>query len=386
MDEVSRKIFGEGAPPAPTRFAPPERATRTEVEASIEALGTQPAVQELLEAIEARVLILNRQRQILFGNGALLEDLGRQDARELLGYRPGEAFGCVHAWDGAAGCGTSEACATCGWAIAILASQENERPEERECLMTVQRRGSTECLELMVKASPMRVGGETFTVLSLRDLRDQKRREALEQVFFHDLLNTVAGIDGWARAIVRGSRSEKAAGRIAFLTEELKREILAQRALLDAERGTLELSLAPVAPSAVLDVVSKMLSGNAIVRGKELLVTCEAHEPLVTDGSLLIRVVANMLKNAYEATQEGGTVRLGARPAGGGCELYVWNAGEIPARVASQIFQRSFTTKTGRGRGLGTFSMKLFGERYLGGTVAFETSADAGTTFSIRLK
>jgi sensor histidine kinase regulating citrate/malate metabolism len=49
-----------------------------------------------------------------------------------------------------------------------------------------------------------------------------------------------------------------------------------------------------------------------------------------------------------------------------------------------QIFQRSFSTK-GAGRGLGTYSIKLLGERYLHGTVSFASSAEQGTIFQISL-
>jgi signal transduction histidine kinase len=65
--------------------------------------------------------------------------------------------------------------------------------------------------------------------------------------------------------------------------------------------------------------------------------------------------------------------------------FHVNNAGEIPPTVAPRIFQRSFTTKAGTGHGLGTYGMRLLGERYLGGKVSFTTSAEAGTVFSIRL-
>ena len=51
-----------------------------------------------------------------------------------------------------------------------------------------------------------------------------------------------------------------------------------------------------------------------------------------------------------------------------------------------QIFQRSFSTKGQPGRGIGTYSIKLFGETYLGGR-GFVSPAEApeGTTFSIVL-
>ncbi len=58
----------------------------------------------------------------------------------------------------------------------------------------------------------------------------------------------------------------------------------------------------------------------------------------------------------------------------------VHNPSFMPRSVQLQVFQRSFSTK-GEGRGLGTYSMKLLSERYLGGRVDFTTSPDGGTTF-----
>jgi len=56
----------------------------------------------------------------------------------------------------------------------------------------------------------------------------------------------------------------------------------------------------------------------------------------------------------------------------------------MPESVRLQVFQRSFSTKS-HDRGLGTYSMKLLAERYLGGTVSFTSSVEEGTTFRIRL-
>jgi signal transduction histidine kinase len=53
-------------------------------------------------------------------------------------------------------------------------------------------------------------------------------------------------------------------------------------------------------------------------------------------------------------------------------------------RVRAHVFQRSFSTK-GTGRGLGTYSIKLLTERYLGGRVWFESAEGQGTTFHVEL-
>jgi sensor histidine kinase regulating citrate/malate metabolism len=85
-----------------------------------------------------------------------------------------------------------------------------------------------------------------------------------------------------------------------------------------------------------------------------------------------------------EATKAGGTVSLGAEVNAADCTFWCQNDGAIPREVALQIFQRSFSTK-GRGRGIGTYSIKLLGERYLGGQVSFTSMPETGTRFQIRL-
>jgi len=59
--------------------------------------------------------------------------------------------------------------------------------------------------------------------------------------------------------------------------------------------------------------------------------------------------------------------------------------GVMPEDVQLQIFQRSFSTKGQPGRGIGMCSVKLFGERYLGGRVDFASRVSDGTTFSLDL-
>jgi hypothetical protein len=63
----------------------------------------------------------------------------------------------------------------------------------------------------------------------------------------------------------------------------------------------------------------------------------------------------------------------------------VENPGCLTPEVADRIFQRSFSTKAKRGRGLGTYGMKLLGEDHLGGTVSFRSTAREGTCFTIVL-
>jgi sensor histidine kinase regulating citrate/malate metabolism len=63
----------------------------------------------------------------------------------------------------------------------------------------------------------------------------------------------------------------------------------------------------------------------------------------------------------------------------------VKNPGAISDDVVSRIFERSFSTKIEPGHGVGTYSMRLLGEQYLGGAVSFSTSAADGIVFRLVL-
>jgi len=69
----------------------------------------------------------------------------------------------------------------------------------------------------------------------------------------------------------------------------------------------------------------------------------------------------------------------------GRARFEVHNPGVIPDDVALRIFQRSFSTRGGKGRGLGTYSMKILGENVLGGSVGFQSDPAAGTAFHLDL-
>jgi signal transduction histidine kinase len=92
-----------------------------------------------------------------------------------------------------------------------------------------------------------------------------------------------------------------------------------------------------------------------------------------------------MIINAFEATERGGTIRLGVEQTNTEMTFSVWNQRAIPPEQQLRIFQRNYSTKAESGRGLGTYSMKLFGETYLGGKVDFVSTEADGTTFRLTL-
>lgn len=83
--------------------------------------------------------------------------------------------------------------------------------------------------------------------------------------------------------------------------------------------------------------------------------------------------------NALEASEDE-VINVGIQKNENHVEIYVHNNKYIPRNIQLQIFKRSFSTK-GKGRGLGTYSMKLIGEDHLKGYIRFTSEKDKGTRF-----
>jgi signal transduction histidine kinase len=358
------------------------RAERNRLESEVRAVSASPVVTAVLEVADAAMLVLNPERQVV-GFNSRVPDVAA--AEDVLGLRPGEALGCVNA-RGPGGCGSVAACETCGALGAILACERRNRPVEAECVIRTVR-SPERTYEFDVRAAPVTVEDTRFTVVSFRDVSAEKRREALEQVFFHDVLNTVAGLRGWAERLQRAAADvPRATERIDFLARRVEREIQDHRALLLAESGTLVPQRAPLRTGPLVREVADIFSAHPVARDRRLELGPELDDvEVVSDRSLLQRVVVNMVRNAFEATPAGGAVGLSCARADGAVRLSVRNDGAMPPEVQARVFQRSFSTKAARGRGLGTYAMKLFGERYLGGAVSFVSTPDAGTVFTIRV-
>lgn len=375
------------SPPLPTEYAPAERAPRAVVERQAQAFQDSSPLPAVFNALPAAVFVLNAQRQIVYANAPAAAFVPGPAPEGVISQRPGEALDCIHATTSAGGCGTTEFCRECGAVNAILTAQEG-RPGLQDCRITRRRAGREEALDLRLQATPFEHAGEPYTIFTAVDISHEKRRQALERTFFHDLNNTAGILSNLTYLLEREpevAANMPMARLLAQVAERLADEIEAQRQLLAAENDELQPQLETVEARAFLEELGGLYRRHeaAQKRGLQLAPAGEAGS-LVTDPILLGRVLGNMLKNALEASQPGETVTAGCERAGEHVRFWVHNPAVMPRAVQLQIFQRSFSTK-GAGRGLGTYSLKLLGERCLGGRVAFTSAEGAGTTFEIWL-
>jgi signal transduction histidine kinase len=367
-----------------TEFASAERASPQAIERAISLFADSDSVQKRIKDDDPFVfMILNKQRQIVYGNNSVSALLERRcDA--FLGMRLGELLGCEHATETEGGCGTTRFCSTCGGVTAIL-SALNGVEDVQECQVT--RRSDGRAINLRVWARPFRTGEEYFTLFVAHDIEHEKRKESLERVFFHDVLNTATAAYGYARLLEARPEAARpdALGKVAKLVRRLADEIEAQRDLSAFERNQYQVSYQRINAGDLLLEIGSDFDEDPIGEGVHIeLAEAAGQVQLETDPRLIRRVLVNMLKNAIEASGTGDTVSLGCEQIDGKVRFWVHNRAVMPERVQLQLFRRSFTTK-GTGRGLGTYSMRLLCERFLGGEVRFTSAPEDGTVFEVLL-
>ena len=365
-----------------TEFAPAERASQHEVCRHFDALSATPLLQDLMRAIPNIVLILNQKRQIVFANERLLEQFQLQEVREALGQRPGELLDCVHASETEGGCGTTRFCRHCGAVRAILQAQKGHM-DVQECRIL---QSDGKALDLRVWATPLTFNGENFVIFAVTNIEDEKRRAMLERTFFHDILNTAGIIRGAVELLPTAEEAEtteQLQGMLLSATRRLIGEIEMQNELVAAEQGDLQLAYENIEARAFLHELARIYATHKVANKKHIAVTPVAEEIVVqSDPRMLARVLGNLIKNALEASQPGETVTLHCARVGDAVRFAVHNPSVMPPAVQEQVFQRSFSTK-GKGRGIGTYSIKLLTEHYLHGRVAFRSKPGEGTTFMV---
>lgn len=335
----------------------------------------------ILDRIPTIVVVLNSARQVVYYNKALLEMLGTGvEEGDIFGQRIGELIGCIHSDLQEAGCGTSEFCRVCGAVDAILTGLAGDE-NVRECSIS---RGNGEAMDLKIWAMPIDIQEDRFVILSITDNGSEKRRQAMERIFFHDILNTAGSIRGIAEVLLHKiPENLREIAEILFeASAGLVDEISWQKILVQAESGGLQGNYSHLLTRSLLEELAQVHANSPYGVHRRIQVAPGAASIILeSDLVILRRVLGNMVKNALEAVPEQGVVTLDCRVVDEERICFsVHNPTFIPREVQVRIFRRSFSTK-GQGRGLGTYSIKLLSQRYLFGDVTFTSSRQEGTTF-----
>ena len=365
-----------------TRYASPLRSKPATIKRQRSLLAKDENLRSLLDAMPDLVMVINGNRQVLLGNKALTDFARSLGLHSYIGMRPGEILSCQSSQEGENGCGTAEECRYCGAVESALAALKGNKAAH-ECRVLRQTGQGLEAIDLKVWGTPLTWQGEQFALLVAKDISNEKRRQVLERLFFHDVLNTAGTITMITELLMKRTLAfDEVKDDLWETAQALVGEIKGQRELLTAENNELKPRFSLLEAQGLMDSVGAVYRNSEAGKDKRVRIVNETFDlQFLSDGTLLGRVLGNMLKNALEASLPGGTVTLGSRSNGKEIAFWCHNEGVIPDNIRLQIFQRSFSTK-GVGRGIGSYSVKLFTEKYLQGCVTFISTPEAGTVFT----
>ena len=252
-----------------------------------------------------------------------------------------------------------------------------------------------------LKSHGKRLGRAAF----MQDLREVKQLEqekleaerlgAVGQTvagLAHTIKNLLMGLEGGMYMLDSGLRRGDA-GRIAggwqVLQRNLEKTTTLVKDFLSFAKGRLP-EFRPTRPTALARAVVDLYREAAAQQGVELVLEAGeevAEAPLDANGmeTCLTNLVSNGIDAAMMREQPGGKVVVRTREDGSDLVFEVTDNGcGMDQEVKERIFTTFFTTKGGKGTGLGLLTTRKIIQEH-GGRIEVESAADAGSTFRIRL-
>ncbi|MFZ5448591.1 MAG: ATP-binding protein [Thermodesulfobacteriota bacterium] len=201
----------------------------------------------------------------------------------------------------------------------------------------------------------------------------------------HEIKNPLLVIGGMAHQVERRLPEDPAAQeKLRIIQNEVRR--------LESFLGELRDFLRPALPS------KQEINVNEVIRDVEALMGDSIQEkgvvledrlapnlPVVeVDPNQIKQVLVNLLKNAVEATEGQGKILLSSGARDGQVWFAVQDSGKgMSEEILEKIFHPFFTTKD-KGTGLGLAVIhKIITDHH--GTISVDSSAGAGSTFTVRL-
>ncbi|MDT8991357.1 response regulator [Curvibacter sp. APW13] len=214
-------------------------------------------------------------------------------------------------------------------------------------------------------------------------------REDVEHITRHDVKAPLAGIMALVQPLMEEGLRDDQVERLR-LVEELALQAL-EVVNLTTEIYKIETGRFQLRPQAVpigdilmrvINITRASYSVKAVQWHYALEDLSKGAPQIAGDPVFCYSILQNLMKNACEATPQGGLVRV-TLELQDGVVIRIENAGAVPDSVRATFFDKYSTAGKPNGTGMGTYSAKLLTAAQ-GGTISMETS-DADDRTSITL-
>jgi signal transduction histidine kinase len=201
----------------------------------------------------------------------------------------------------------------------------------------------------------------------------------------HEVGNPLAAISSLVQLLNRRPTDEYTRDRLEMVDDQLARIQRTLRELVDFSRpASHEAAMCDI--HEVTDAALSIAKYYKRKKGKRVVTRYAEGLPQVkVVRDQLVQVFLNLVLNAMDATDEGGTIEITTTLTDGWLDVAIRDDGHgIEPADRENVFKPYFTTKS-TGTGLGLFVSRSLTEQTADGRIELVDSDETGTTFVVRL-
>ncbi len=241
-------------------------------------------------------------------------------------------------------------------------------------------------------------GVEAALIITMSDVTESRNAVKIRREFFsnasHELKTPITSIKGSSELlcsdlpISESQRNELLtrigleSGRMNMLINDIIMISRMESGELSGECDNIDIS--SVINESIIELAPIADQDNLSINASLSYVIVSANKKDIRE------LVSNLLVNAVKYNRHGGNVDISLESLNGQAVLKVRNDGDpIPPEHQKRVFERFYRVDSGRSKAVGGTGLGLAIVKHvvdtLGGTVALESSAEKGTTFTVQL-
>ncbi|MDP1853747.1 MAG: ATP-binding protein [Candidatus Omnitrophota bacterium] len=201
----------------------------------------------------------------------------------------------------------------------------------------------------------------------------------------HEINNPLDGVIRYTNLCLERVKEDITAEYLHEIKGGLNRIADIIRSLLEFSRHD-PMKKSPIDVNKTLDESLALMNKNLSIKNNAVVIKNYGQNlPKITDKGIK-HVFTNLIKNACEAMEEGGTLKITTHKEATSVKIKISDTGcGIPQESINQVFEPFFTTKSiEKGAGLGLAICYDVIERYHG-NISLESGIGKGSTFTITI-
>lgn len=334
-----------------------------------EKITQNQEVVNLLNAVSTPLVLTLPNRQIIFANNSFKEFA--QAKSEIIGKFLGEALGCINPQEFNSECGQTNYCPYCG-ANKAFNSLENNDIVIEECHILSKKEDHIDTFDIKVDIRKISINNVNLFLINIFDLKSQMRRLVLRNYILYKVIDSISTV----KLSIDFASEECSSKYINYASSEIKRvtnNLKKYRILCEAEENKLKKNYSFFSSLDILKhTIQKVYE---LLEENEKRIEIDPKSDNInfwSDFELLELILENMLTNAL--IHSTGSIFCGTNYIENKITFWVENQAKLEEETIAKLFKPIYS-EHGVSIGVGTYLIKIIGEKILKGKVYFKNNS-----------